>query len=72
MPEYGFLPLLSRIGTESSILDLHGKIRVGENPYSGIFYRVIMQLLSNIGLTKKGRRFSKALVRKYNFNLISF
>ena len=35
------IPLFSRIGTESSVLSLCGKIQVKENPYSGIFYAVL-------------------------------
>ena len=35
-----FDPLFSRTRIESKILSLYEKIRVKENPYSGIFYEV--------------------------------
>ena len=44
MTEYNFFWLLySRIKTEMKILYLSEKIRVGENPYCGIFYAVLHQ-----------------------------
>lgn len=35
-------PVFSRIRTESTILSLHGRIRISENPYSCAFYAVVV------------------------------
>ena len=48
MSQYGFLwPIFFRIRTESWILSLYGKMRVRENPYSGIFYVVSLKQVPN-------------------------
>ena len=41
MPEYGFsVTRILPYKDESTILSLHGRIQVSENPYSCIFYQV--------------------------------
>ena len=47
--------IFSRIGTKSTILSLHGRIRVSENPYSRIFYAVFSY---GISCVQKSRNFS--------------